>query len=343
MKSVFRFLLSTIIIFIQCSYPGNKNTQGLFPTVIPSKIDSISTCREVEEIINKLYDTLYRSEFKCLDPAHIHEFDRKFNHQCRLLADSLHSRRAFYKVDFDGNGYTDLLAIGRTGRWFNIPIVMNMGQDSLHLMELNRSFFSRCSWPVMDTIGNKPVIRYYEWKIYETKDGFKEKLTLDTLIYRFGGFVEYNPNPKKYHIKEIDFYAGPCYGSCPIFHLKINENGEATLEALEYNKNIATGQEMKGIFQTRLKNEDYQRIKDLLNYLDFPHLKKHYAVNWTDDQFVELRIFYEDENGKEKQKRINDYGKIGTHGLKLLYSLLFQLRNNQKWKKTGELPPEYMW
>jgi hypothetical protein len=51
-------------------------------------------------------------------------------------------------------------------------------------------------------------------------------------------------------------------------------------------------------------------------------------VGWTDDQTCTLKITY--DNGKTKT--ITDYGKIGTYGLNRVYSILFSLRQNQKWK-----------
>ena len=56
------------------------------------------------------------------------------------------------------------------------------------------------------------------------------------------------------------------------------------------------------------------------------------GVNWTDDQTVELKIIY----SSGKIKTISDYGASGSYGLKKVYKLLFDLRQNQNWKKIDE-------
>jgi hypothetical protein len=51
-------------------------------------------------------------------------------------------------------------------------------------------------------------------------------------------------------------------------------------------------------------------------------------VGWTDDQTAWLRIRFSDGTVKE----IKDYGLKGTFGLRLIYSIFFDLRSNQDWK-----------
>lgn len=58
--------------------------------------------------------------------------------------------------------------------------------------------------------------------------------------------------------------------------------------------------------------------------MDFTNLEKDYAVGWTDDQSCTLKIVYDNN----KTKVIEDYGLIGTFGLKKLYQQLFELRFN---------------
>jgi hypothetical protein len=84
----------------------------------------------------------------------------------------------------------------------------------------------------------------------------------------------------------------------------------------------------KGKFKGKILQANYDELIGLLNYLDFPSLKDSYAVNWTDDQTSVLKITY--NNGKVKE--IKDYGLIGTLGLSRVYSILFDLRENQQWK-----------
>ena len=335
--SLYFFVISFFLLVRCMENKTHPAAYSMFPPHIPSKIDSITTPEEVERIINTLYDTLYPSSFKCLIPSEIRQFDGNFNRKCLSLAKGLTINRSFQKADFDRNGYTDLLSIGKKQEFLNISVVMNYGNDSLRLIELTPTPFSRCALPFIDTIENHPVIRYFQWKTYETKNGYEEKLTEDTLVFKFGGFIEYNPHPARYTITEIDLQTGICNGYCPVFHLKINENREAVLEAEAFNINRKTGKEIKGIYKTNISEKDYEQLVNLLNYIDFLNLRDHYYVTRTDAQSINLSITYRDQEGQERQKRIFDYGKAGTFGLIRLYEILFALRFTQNWTKTAEL------
>ena len=94
-------------------------------------------------------------------------------------------------------------------------------------------------------------------------------------------------------------------------------------------KDLKTEKEVESFIKSIDKEKDYSKIVELLNYIDFPNLKDNYAVNLTDDQTCTLTIIY--NNGKVK--KIEDYGLIGTFGLDRFYSLMFELRFNQEWKK----------
>ncbi len=94
-----------------------------------------------------------------------------------------------------------------------------------------------------------------------------------------------------------------------------------------YNK--INNKEASGNFNSKIMEDKYNDIVNLLNYVDFETLKDNYAVGWTDDQSSTLKITY--DNGKVKS--IEDYGLIGTYGLDRIYQLLFELRENQKWTK----------
>ena len=118
-------------------------------------------------------------------------------------------------------------------------------------------------------------------------------------------------------------------GECPIFNISINKNREAVLKAESFNvKQLDDTVEVKGTFRTRLDEITYSEIINLLNYINFPDLKQSYFVEWSDAQACRLNITY----GNGMKKSINDYGKIGTYGLRRLYQLLFNTRFNQQWK-----------
>lgn len=293
-----------------------------------TKIDSLKTEKEVENFI-KSFD---KKRYERFTISNIQEIKSRYggkNDFCKKVADSLNITKSFYKADFDQNGRTDILVIGNYYD-FNIFIAMDFGKDNIKLNRLTRSSFQNCVVPEIAKIGNETVINYY----YKNQSNWIEKdkkpeIIKKTLIYKFGDFIEYNNNPKKYDIEKIEYQTTMCFGTCPEFNIKIDKSKKAIFNAQTYNRKSRKGKEIKGVFKTEIKENDYSEIVQLLNYIDFPNLKDNYSVNWTDDQSCTLSITY--NNGKVK--KIRDYGLIGTFGLDRIYNLMFELRFNQEWKK----------
>ncbi|HYM93728.1 MAG TPA: DUF6438 domain-containing protein [Chitinophagaceae bacterium] len=145
----------------------------------------------------------------------------------------------------------------------------------------------------------------------------------DTLVYKFGGFVEENQNPPNYDIDSVEFHTTYCYGSCPVFSIAMNNTGNTVYTAGTYNPK-------QGKFTAALKKNNFSDIIGLINYLSIKSLSDDYKVSWTDDQTCWLTVKFSDGT----IKTIKDYGLKGTFGLRLLYSLFFDLRSNQDWKQA---------
>lgn len=305
------FLL-TILLIVSQPVLGQK---------IISKIDSLNSIADVEKLIRS-----FGKDYQKFSLKPITEFKSYGKDDfCKRIADSLNITKSFYKADFDNNGYTDLLTIGDYYN-FMIFVVMNYGNNSLKLNSLTKSHFQQCTFPKLI---NDTIIRYYymhepDW---EAKDQTKS-LKFSDLILKYGDFIEYNSQPKNYAIQKIEYRAAKCYGPCPQFFISIDNDKTSIFKAHAFNKETESSKEMKGTFQTIIRDSSFSEIINLLNYLDFPNLNDNYAVSWTDDQTCTLTITY--NNGQVK--KIRDYGLIGTYGLSRLYQLLFELRFNQDWK-----------
>jgi len=298
-----------------------------------SNIYSLQTEADVENYIQQ--KEIFYSDFELKT---IEEFDRGFflDSISKLIAKELKIDKSFYKADFDYNGYTDLLFIGDSNTCsgakgscsFDCYVLMNYSNDSIRIYNLVKGY---SNYSIV------PVIRKTKGSTFLEIHTPEKRNSIDTLVYMFNNFIEYNNNPRKHIIQSIEFSAGPCYGFCPIFTLNINDKREAIFIAEAYNFSTKLGsykEEGEGKFKTVIDFDKYNQIIDLLNYLDFKNLKNEYSVNWTDDASVTLKIVY--DNGKEKV--INDYGLIGTYGLQYLYSLFFDLRFNQNWEEISERP-----
>lgn len=279
---------------------------------IQTKIDSLETNDAVVSLLFSL-DKKYRG----FDLRHPYGKEGYF----RKIADSLGIIKSFYKSDFDNNGYTDLLVIGEF--WgINIVIVMNYGYDTFKLSRFSRGTAQGCTWP---KIINDTIIRDYH-RNWQTNDTTSILRSSD-LIFKYGGFIEYNALPKNYMIEKIE-YQTRSHRTNPQFLISIDNNRKATFKAEAYNQNKINEKEIKGKFETLLNKVEFSKIVSLLDYIDFPSLKDSNTVPWPDDHSCTLTITY--NNGQVK--KIEDFGLSGTHGLFRLYQILFDLRYNQKWK-----------
>ena len=219
--------------------------------------------------------------------------------------------REFSKIDIDKNGLTDLIV--HVSETF---VVLDRGLDGYLLRYLDRgnSFFNKTSLIKIDT-------SFGLCKLLITQRIKKEK-EVDTLIFRFKSFIEYNPKIEKdFKFESIKFKTERCLGTCPIFEIALDSEMVVNYEAIEFN-------EEKGKFKGLLNEVEFKEFIEILNYLNLDSLKNFYAVDWTDDQSVTLEIKY---NGKTKT--IKDYGEVGTFGLNSLYSKLFSWRKKIDWSE----------
>lgn len=134
----------------------------------------------------------------------------------------------------------------------------------------------------------------------------------------------------------IEYEAGACFGSCPIFKITINPDRTAVLEAEHFNfsKEFSKGEFDKpreGTFKTTIKEKDYKKLTALLDDLNVKNLSEKYGTrNITDLPTSYLRIKFEDESSKN----IEDYGKRGSEKLSILYKFFEDLKHNQQWEKV---------
>lgn len=321
----------------------------------PSTIDSLRTDSEVESFVrNGTFGTSGRySKFILKTVQNFTKNTSGISDKLKRAADSLGVTKSFYKGDFDHNGLTDLIFIGDDQSCqgissdtkepyscdSSINLILDFGKG-YKLISVKPTYFD-FAIPLVMNIDGKDYLKVIT---EETEDDLytdQYKLVSKILDYQFDGLVEYNPNPTHHSIQKIEFTTDMCYGTCPVFTLKLNKSGSSEFIAENYNffkhddpdfekKSHKAFKKGEGTFKTEIKKSDFQNLENLLNYLNFRGLKEHYAVHWTDSQTADLIITY--DNGKIK--KIKDYGLSGTYGLKRLYNLLFDMRFNQEWRKV---------
>lgn len=333
-------VLVILFVFISCQKEKNKKIDFIKAKKTITQIDKLTSDKEIENFIRKT-DTNY-SEFKL---KNIQDFKRnKQDSLNRILAKQLQINVPFTKADFDNNGLTDLLAIGDNNKVksyddngnemsydFTTIVLMNF-KNGFKIIDINKDRFNPIA-PKVEYDNNKPfLVNYSSRWVPNQKLNYHEK-TRSKLTYKFDDFIEYNENPKKHVIEKIEYSTEPCFGSCPVFKLEINKNRTAIFYAEKYNFSDEINQNPEktdeGKFKTVISEKEFNELIDILNYIDFSTLQNSYWVYWTDDQRSELKITF--DNGKTKN--INDYGLIGTYGLKRTYEMLFNLRKNQNWEQ----------
>ncbi|MFY7732950.1 MAG: DUF6438 domain-containing protein [Bacteroidia bacterium] len=250
------------------------------------------------------------------------------------------------KIDVDNNGHTDLII----NAYKLFIIVLSNGQSKfkeLSFKNKNRFLGNTAEFDSITKIRNETVFIFNteidedDETVYAnviTKKGQKKQLfdlttkeykwviedikfRVDSLTIKFGELVSYTNKKSvlKNKIKDLHFYTTGCFGTCPIFELNLNSNGD-----LRYTGKKFTNYE--GIKTTKLDSTDLENLFGLLEYADLKNLKDFYSVTWTDDQTGILKVTFENEEVKE----IQDYGLRGTIDLQAIYAKLFEINKKIK-------------
>jgi len=274
-------------------------------TLFANRVDNLKTDNDVLEFLKSINPD-FRSER--YDPIQLRSTETIRNDlNCDGLADQWQVKN-WEKSDFNEDGLTDLSVILY---WYNygVYVVMDDGHDDFKLIPLSYNIHEKCKLAKSIILKGKPALL------------FSEKKLIDTLIYKYYGFIELNNHPPDYSIDSIEFRTGACYGNCPVFSIKIGKDRKAVYEAGMYNPK-------QGKFTSTLEYDKSEAIFDLIKYLDVKKLNDMYNVSWTDDQTCWLTVKFTDGT----VKMIRDYGLKGTFGLRMLYSVFLDLRVSQEWK-----------
>lgn len=293
-----------------------------------SELDKLNSKKDIEAYIRKKDTLLKNFELK-----KIQEFNRDTKDSLvKLIAKRLKLESSYTKVDIDNNGFTDLLVIGKIDREkydFSTLFFMNF-KDGTKIIDLNKNQYYSIA-PLIEYESTEPFLIIYQTIAFRPLYKQKNIQKRIKLKYLFDDFIEFNSNPKKYTIEKIEYSISGCFGTCPEFNLTINKDTSATFKAIRFNfsdevKGDWTKEE--GNFKGKINPKEYNKIVDLLNYINFPTLKDFYFIARSDQQRTSLKITF--DSGKIKM--ISDYGLEGTYGLKRLYELISDLRKNQTWK-----------
>lgn len=299
---------------------------------IPNAIDSLHTNAQVERWIRqqdarRRYSVFYPA-FK-LDTLLVN-----YGLECQQYC-ARHDVRPWAKIDLDGNGHTDLIAFrlrksfGRYTR--EIYIFYDYGPNgSIRIESLEGRVSAGCEMVTIMHLQGRPALLY----THRTEGPLLKNLARpfviqqDTLVYRQGGLVEYNPSPNTPRFEQLA--------------LNFDNHFSVTVYAdrkLEYQVKRSGGMYYLntdlGSYRGELDSAKFEQLQALFQRLKTRQLASYYSVNWTDDSTVMLEATYGDQEILE----IKDYGWRANWTLRRLYALVFDWRASQRWY-SAERPYE---
>lgn len=288
-------------------------------------IDSIKNASQIEDLLIKTGGKKYEN--------YTINTDLSFpDSACKKLCDSL-KIKAWQIADLNNDGNSDILFSAKNGADYFDLCILTKDKNNYGIVSLTRDAgsYSKGSCAVVKVSNLKTVIDYYFYKSNYDPHNIYAKPVLQKiqLVYDFGDFIEVNHSAPQHTIEKIIFDQKSAGFNSPAYNITIKNDKSAIWIWDSKYYNVIKGKEVKGNYETILKNYSYDYLVRLLNYIDFKNLDNNYAVPWTDDQSCVLTIIY--DNGKVK--RITDYGQVGTFGLQRTYQILLGLWQTQDWHK----------
>jgi hypothetical protein len=309
-------------------------------SVFANKIDSLKTDEDILGFISELYKSKYNSN-------NLLSFEKSDYLQSFITFDSVKyyfGSENWEKIDFNTDKVTDLFAKVFVRNYYNKEFgiygfftVIDKGNNKFEMQEIPEYFIFSFHTAKPFYLDKQPLIFYQhaEIKHYSDSNYFSDPLQkiydsiihvqhTDTLIYKFGAFIELNSKQQfSPNVKSIFFESRGSFMIGEAYKLIVYNDGEGN-----YLSDWSIDGAKEGNFRTKIKNNNLSEIFSLIKYLNVSNLENGYDIQATDLTTVYLKVYFEDGSIKE----IRDYGEQGTLGLKRLYNLLSDLRHNQNWK-----------
>lgn len=291
-----------------------------------TKIDDIKNDSDVVRFV-EFYGYKYNKKWKNVALGFdFTQFSKHLNKEQIYFTDSV-GKQKWIVSDFNGDGKNDLIFYGRI--YYTQAAVI--------------AFISEPSDSISCTSLGNILTMSYPSSIYELKMDGRNLLQLgvfykrnvpgdwiksfesDTLIYKYGGFVEYRESPGKvFEFDSIIYKTSSPWGNWS-FPSKMTLYSDGTIK-LYLNNTLLSGDSLK---YSKAKIEQIENLKAILGYVDFPNLNSEYSLYMVSDlTTATTEVYY-----KGKMKGIEDYGMHGTYGLSLLYAKFYEIMSQYRERK----------
>ncbi|TGE14063.1 hypothetical protein [Hymenobacter elongatus] len=306
------FLIIIAVVLMQLGGFAQSNS---------SQIDAAKTDAQVQNLVRSV--DKYYANFTVKSSLRFE--DKRVEKQYRKAG-----VKAWEKADFDGNGHTDLLITGtHYDQESKVICLLNMG-ESLVLEPFDRQFYQACPIARISYDGKQPLVSYTDFeKPFLSIDSLQGKKVF-SLIYKYGGFIEYNKNSVQVPALDSMMYESSfAYHEVMESKLTMDAAGKASYNSCEWPVLDEAKKQCEKLTGT-IGAQSFSDIVGLIYYIDPVHLKPKYRVNVNHVPYATLRFSY----AGNRKVEISDRGETGTFGLMRLYALLGQLRKTQQWQSA---------
>jgi len=223
---------------------------------------------------------------------------------------------SWYRTDFDGNRWADLLVVGRRRDLPFVFCVLDSGNNRLRIV---RNFYhaGEQRQPTARVVHKRghALLAYSAFTRRLSDAGKLAGRKTQLLTYLGGGFVPYERHPSAHRITAITYTSRLYYHKQHETRVRIDSLGNARL--LYRTAAIADTTFTTAQGQRQLAAAKFAEVKDLLNYVRFASCSSAYTTSSNHRPHVTLRVTYE---GGEKV--IEDDSGGGTLGLSQVYNWL---------------------
>lgn len=238
--------------------------------------------------------------------------------------------KAWTKADFDGNGRLDLLITGthHDGK-SKVICLLDMGAGKLVLEPFDRQFYRACPIATVSYKGPQPIIEYADFAEPFLTEKLQDKQSF-RLVYKYGGFIEYNPYPLTQALLDSIVYESTfAYHKVTEEKMTLAGSGQATYCAEAYPV-LEENSKTYVLQKTTITAQALNTIQGLASYMANQPLKSVYRIGFNHIPHTTLTISY---RGGQRL-RVRDEGEIGAFSLMRLYTLLGQLHKSQSWQSS---------
>lgn len=255
----------------------------------------------------------------------------KLNTDDRHFTDSV-TRRQWIVEDFNDDQQKDLVFYGRIGSTIGVFVFIPENDSAgqvIFLTDIFANHFPNSIESIKKDGTNWFILGSFirpEWGSKEIKP-MRERYYKDTLVYKFGGFVEYNKKPEagpsfdSVHFRTISTWS---YSSD--YFMRLYKNG--TAEYIRNRDSVDAKNNRIYLLEKLTTKIDVSEWKSLFDYMKFETLNDDYRFDASDQTTAIVTVYY--SNGKKKMVR--DYGMRGNFGLQALYHKLYEFSKTGDWQ-----------